>query len=237
MRILIVEDEEKLANLLRRGLEAESYTCDVAHDGETALAKATEQPFDLILLDLILPTLSGYEVCQRLRAQENAVPIIMLTAREATEDKVRGLDLGADDYLTKPFKFQELLARIRAVMRRKDRGIQPGLTAGELALDYVQRKVTFAGREVAVTPREFDLIALLMRHVNQTVSRATIAQSVWHGEIDAKSNTIEVYMNYLRKKLKASAAPDLIKTIRGSGYRMIVPERPAGAPSSPSAGG
>jgi two-component system OmpR family response regulator len=216
VRALVVEDEAKLAELLRHGLRREGMAVDVAGDGAEALVRATATDYDVIVLDLMLPGIDGFDVCRELRAQEVWSPTLMLTARDGVEDRVRGLDSGADDYLVKPFAFDELLARIRALIRR---GAQPRptvLEVGELRLDPAGHRVWCADAELALTPREFALLEIFMRHPGQVLSRFELLEHVWDGSYENRSNVIEVYVGYLREKLDR----DAIETVRGAGYRL-----------------
>jgi DNA-binding response OmpR family regulator len=218
MRILVVEDELRVASFLKRGLEAESYAVDVATDGEEALHFATTQSYDLILLDVLLPKLNGFEVLSRLRSRKIDTPVIMLTARGELGDRVRGLDLGADDYLAKPFAFEELLARIRALLRRGTDQGSPVLRVGPVVLDPVTRTVTVEGEAVEFTQKEFALLEYLMRNEGTVVTRAMIAQRVWDISFDTYSNVIDVFVAHLRKKLQPFGCEGMIQTVRGVGY-------------------
>jgi heavy metal response regulator len=225
MRILVVEDERKVASFIQRGLEAEHYTVDVAHDGDTGLARASEGHYDLLILDLLLPGRDGAAVLRELRARRHTLPILLLTARAAVTDKVRGLDLGADDYLTKPFEFAELLARVRALLRRGAAAPAPILSLADLALDPATREVTRGGRRIELTAREFALLEFLLRNPGRVLSRAIIAQHVWGVSFDTFTNVIDVYVNYLRRKIDADFEPKLLHTVRGAGYVLKEPER------------
>jgi heavy metal response regulator len=225
MRILVVEDEKKVASFIQRGLEAEHYTVDVAHDGDTGLARACDGHYDLLILDLMLPGRDGAAVLHELRARRHTLPILLLTARAAVTDKVRGLDLGADDYLTKPFEFAELLARVRALLRRGAGAPAPILTLADLALDPATREVTRGGRRIELTAREFALLEYLLRNPGRVLSRAVIAQHVWGVSFDTFTNVIDVYVNYLRRKIDADFEPKLLHTVRGAGYVLKEPER------------
>jgi heavy metal response regulator len=225
MRILVVEDEKKVASFIQRGLEAEHYTVDVAHDGDTGLARACEGHYDLLILDLMLPGRDGAAVLRELRARRHTLPILLLTARAAVDDKVRGLDLGADDYLTKPFEFAELLARVRALLRRGGAAPAPILTLADLALDPAKREVTRGARRIELTAREFALLEFLLRNPGRVLSRAVIAQHVWGVSFDTFTNVIDVYVNYLRRKIDADFEPKLLHTVRGAGYVLKEPER------------
>ena len=218
MRILIVEDEPRVASFLKRGLEAEHYAIDVAPDGEQGLRLARTQDYDLVLLDIMLPKLDGFEVLRRMRARGIDTPVLVLTARGSLGDRVRGLDLGADDYLPKPFAFEELLARVRALVRRgSDRG-SPTLAVGPIVLDPVTRTVTVQDSKVDFTPKEFALLEYLMRNEGAVLTRAMIAQNVWDLNFDTYTNVIDVFINHLRKKLQRHGCERLIQTVRGVGY-------------------
>lgn len=218
-RILIVDDDEKLLHMLRRTLVYEGHQVWTATDGIQAMARIQEQPPDLILLDWLLPGLSGVEVAARLRAAGLSTPILMLTARDAVEDRVEGLDSGADDYLVKPFAPAELLARIRALLRRAgaSRPEQP-LTYADLYLDPATREARRGSRPIALTPREFELLAFLMRHPRQVLPRQRILEEVWGYDFHGDDNVLEVYIGYLRRKTEAGGEPRLIHTVRGVGY-------------------
>ncbi|MBE3574618.1 MAG: response regulator transcription factor [Firmicutes bacterium] len=221
LSILVVEDEQRIAAFLRRGLVEEGYSVDVAPDGAEALDLAANGQYDLILLDILLPKLDGVEVCRRLRQQGNGTPILMLTAKDAVSDKVVGLDAGADDYLTKPFAFEELLARMRALLRRGNRRGSPDgpvLRAGELELDPVSRTVRRGGRSIELTAREFQLLLLLLRHRNQVLTRSQIEAQVWGYNFEGASNVVDAYIRLLRRKIEDGQSPRLIHTVRGVGY-------------------
>jgi len=224
MRILVVEDEKKVASFIRRGLEAEHYTVDVAHDGEAGLARAIDQPYDLIILDIMLPGRDGFGVVRELRRGGRDVPVLLLTARAAVSDRVSGLDLGADDYLTKPFAFDELLARVRALLRRGASAPGPTISVADLSLDPSTRVVTRAGRRIDLTAREYALLEFFLRNPGRVLSRSVIAQHVWGVDFDTFTNVIDVYVNYLRRKIDASFAPRLLHTVRGAGYVLKEPE-------------
>ncbi len=221
MRILIVEDEQKVSDFIRRGLKEEGYAVDAAFDGEQGLFLASTNPYDLILLDLMLPKLDGLTLCRKLRREEkNQTPVIMLTAKDEVRDKVKGLDSGADDYLTKPFSFEELLARIRAVLRKGSRQQQNLLQVADLVLDPLSHKVTRAGKEIQLTAKEFSLLEYFMRNPGAVVTRTMISEHVWDINFDTFTNVIDVYVNYLRKKIDAGRPTSLIQTVRGRGYIM-----------------
>jgi heavy metal response regulator len=218
MNILIVEDEAKVASFIKRGLEEEKYTVEVAYDGEEGLNSALEKPFDLIILDVMLPKRDGLSVAKELRAKGKQCPILMLTAKDSVEDIVAGLDSGSDDYLTKPFAFAELLARVRALVRRSemDRGAE--IIFSDLRIDPVAHKVWRGDREIDLTAKEYGLLEYFMRNPNQVLTRTMIAEHVWDYSFDSFTNIIDVYVNYLRKKVDRDAQKKLIHTVRGVGY-------------------
>jgi DNA-binding response OmpR family regulator len=216
MNVLLVEDEPRIAAFVERGLKAEGFSVQVAADGETGLALATDDEVDLVVLDLMLPKLSGEQVLERLRARRPDVPVIILTARDAVEDRVRNLNAGADDYVTKPFSFAELLARIHARLRSRDQAQSVALEVGEVQLDLRSRTARLEGREITLTAREFALLETFMRHPNQVLSQVQLMDRVWGYDFDPGSNVVEVYVGYLRRKLRK----DLIETVRGAGYRL-----------------
>ena len=220
MRVLVVEDEIKMAGLLKRGLEEEGYAVDVARTGSEAVWAGTENPYDAILLDVMLPDLDGFEVCRKLRAAGRWAPVLMLTARDAVADRVTGLDVGADDYLTKPFSFSELFARLRALIRR-GAGERPAvLHEGDLALDPASRRVTRGDTIVELTATEFALLEYFMRRPGEVLSRSRIIEHVWDFGYDGDSNIVDVYVRYLREKIDRPFRRDTIETVRGSGYRL-----------------
>jgi two-component system OmpR family response regulator len=216
VRVLVVEDETKLAALLRQGLRREGMAVDVARTGEEALVRATATNYDVILLDVMLPGQSGLEVCRNLRAREVWAPTLMLTALDEVEDRINGLESGADDYLAKPFSFLELLARMRALIRRGAPPRPTLLTVGDLRLDPAARVVWQADRELSLTPREFAILEQFMRRPGEVLSRFELLEHVWDGSYENRSNVIEVYVGYLRDKLDR----DAIETVRGVGYRL-----------------
>lgn len=216
MRILVVEDEHKIANSIKRGLEQETWACDVAYDGESGYDLASSEDYDVIILDLMLPKLSGIEICQRLRSREIHTPILMLTAKGEVSDKVEGLNSGADDYLVKPFAFEELLARIKALGRRPRVTNGEELKAKNITLNTITFEVKVKGKDVDISRKEFALLEYLMRNAGKVVSKENIISHVWDYESDILPNTVEVFIGYLRSKI----GNDLIKTVRGFGYKM-----------------
>lgn len=219
-RVLVVEDDRRIRDLLRRGLIFEGYAVDTAEDGETALRIARERPPEAVVLDLMLPGIDGLEVCRRLRSASN-VPILILTARDTVPDRVEGLDAGADDYLVKPFAFDELLARMRALFRRHHMESEPDSHQyADLTLDPRTRQVFREEDEIHLTAKEFDLLELFIRHPNQVLTREMIYEHIWEYDFGGESNIIEVYVRYLRTKLEASGRPRLIQTVRGVGYAL-----------------
>ncbi|MFF0320169.1 response regulator transcription factor [Nonomuraea angiospora] len=219
MRVLVVEDERRMAAALQRGLQAEGFAVDLAHDGEEGLHAARQGDYDVVVLDIMLPRLSGYNVCKQLRAEENWVPILMLSAKDGEYDMADGLDLGADDYLTKPFSYVVLVARLRALLRR-DAGRRPSvLVAGDLSLDPARRRVEREGSSIELTPREFALLEYLIRRRDEVVSKAEILEHVWD-TFDTDPNVVEVYVGYLRRKIDAPFGRNALQTVRGAGYRL-----------------
>ena len=218
MRILVVEDEKKIAEFIRRGLKEEGYAVDMAHDGEEGLFLAKTNDYDLVLLDLMLPKLDGLTLCKKLKAAKIKTPVIMLTAKNTVKEKVMGLDSGADDYLTKPFAFEELLARIRAMLRKKDARTPTKLKAADLELDLLTHKVIRGSREIELTTKEFSLLEYLMRNEGTIVTRTMISEHVWDIDFDTFTNVIDVYINYLRNKVDSGSKKKLIHTVRGRGY-------------------
>ena len=218
MRLLVVEDEKKVARFVKKGLEEEGYAVDVAPDGEEGLGMALDGVHDLIILDIHLPRMDGLGVLQELRKKKVATPVLLLTVRATIEDKVLGLDAGADDYLTKPFAFQELLARVRALLRRRADAEAPVLQVGDLTLDPARRLASRGGEKIDLTPKEFALLAYFMRNSGRVLTRTMISEHVWDYDFDTMTNVIDVYVNYLRKKIDAGREPKLIHTMRGAGY-------------------
>lgn len=225
MRILVIEDEKKVANFIKRGLEEEHYAVDTAYDGETALYMTEVNEYDLIVLDLMIPKISGLEVLKRIRENKNNVPVMVLTAKDTVGDIVRGLDTGCDDYLTKPFEFIEFLARIRALLRREKIDKEPVLKIADLTLSLVTHKVTRRGMEIDLTSKEYALLEYFMRNPDKVLTRTMISEHVWDYHFDSMTNVIDVYVNYLRKKIDKGFKPKLIHTIRGVGY-ILSADRP-----------
>jgi len=220
MRILVVEDEKKVASFIKKGLQEEHYAVDIAYDGEEGLALVQINEYDLILLDIMLPKLDGMEVLRRIRGNGFGVPILILTAKDSVEDIVTGLDTGSDDYLTKPFSFAELVARVRALLRRKAKEKTDILTIGDLSLSTSTHRVKRGTREIELTPKEYALLEYFMRNPNRILTRTLITEHVWDYHFDPETNVIDVYVNYLRKKIDQGFEKKLIHTIRGSGYMM-----------------
>jgi DNA-binding response OmpR family regulator len=217
MRVLVVEDEKRLAAGLRKGLEAEGFAVDVVHTGTDGLWMARENPFDAIVLDVMLPGASGYQVCRTLRDEGNWTPILMLTAKTGAWDEVEGLDTGADDYLAKPFSYAVLIARLRALLRRGARPRPTVIQAGALRLDPAARRTWLDGDEIRLTAREFTVLEYFAHHPDEVLSKKNILEHVWDFNFDGDSNIVEVYIRRLRTKLR----PDVIETIRGAGYRLV----------------
>lgn len=220
MRALVVEDGSKMAALLRRGLQEEGFAVDVAATGEDGSWLGAENDYDVILLDVMLPDVDGFEVCRRLRAADRWAPILMLTARDGVQDRVAGLDAGADDYLTKPFSFDELLARVRALLRRGPSERPPVLEVGDLVLDPATRRVSRNDEEIDLTPKEFGLLELFLRHPGEVLSRTRILEHVWDFAYDGDSNVVDVYVRYLREKVDRPFGRRSLETVRGVGYRL-----------------
>ncbi|HZP26911.1 MAG TPA: response regulator transcription factor [Dehalococcoidia bacterium] len=219
MYLLLVEDERRLAQVVRRVLEEEGHTVDMAHDGEEGLAMAMEGSHDVIVLDVLLPGMNGTEVCRSLRKQRIDTPVLLLTALDTVPDRVRGLDSGADDYLGKPFALQELLARVRALGRRRVQGREPDrLEVDDLVLDLARRRAERAGEVVELSPREFVLLEFLMRNSGRVVSRTQILDHLWGYDFTPDSNLVDVYVSYLRRKIDSKHGKKLIRTVRGTGY-------------------
>jgi DNA-binding response OmpR family regulator len=222
MHILVVEDEQRLAFLLRRVLMEERHAVDLAHDGNEGLNLALSDTYDVVILDVMLPGLDGMEICRQMRAEHIMTPVLMLTARGAVEDRVTGLNVGADDYLTKPFAMEELLARINALLRRRDRHFDENsqLSVGDLTLDLVRHEARRSGRVIELTAKEFALLEYLMRHAGRALTRTQIVDAVWRYDLEALSNVVDIYIHYLRDKIDQGFPHALIKTVRGVGYKI-----------------
>jgi len=218
MRILVIEDERKIADFIKRGLKEEGYSVDVAYDGQEGHFLSTTNEYDLIILDIMLPKIDGLTLCRQLRQEKVLTPVIMLTAKDSVKDKVIGLDSGADDYLTKPFAFEELLARTRVIFRKTEIPSTTKLQVGDLALDLLTHKVMRQEKEIILTNKEYTLLEYLMRNTGTVVSRTMISEHVWDINFDTFTNVIDVYINYLRKKIDQGFKKKLLHTIRGRGY-------------------
>ncbi|NMH99262.1 winged helix-turn-helix domain-containing protein [Pseudonocardia acidicola] len=223
MRVLLVEDERPLAELVRRGLAAEGHTVQIASDGPSGLAAASTGQHDVVVLDIMLPGLSGYRILQRLREAGIWTPVLMLTAKDGEYDEADAFDLGADDYLTKPFSFVVLLARLRALLRRAGEARPTVLTVGDLRLDPARHRVHRGEVEITLTPREFGVLEYLMRHAGEVVTKTDILRAVWDAHYEGEVNVVEVYVGYLRRKIDAPFTTTSIETLRGVGYRMVEP--------------
>lgn len=224
MRILVIEDEKKVASFIKRGLEAASYSVDVEYDGAAGLGRLLKSDYDLVILDVMLPGIDGLSLMKQIRQRRIDVPVLLLTARVTVADRVMGLDTGADDYLTKPFAFEELLARVRALLRRGTAAAPAVLAIADLRLDPATREVTRGDKRIDLTPKEYALLEFFLRRRDQVLSRAVIAQHVWGVHYDTFTNIIDVYVNYLRKKIDDEFEPKLIHTVRGAGY--VLKEEP-----------
>lgn len=218
MRILVIEDDEKVASFIQKGLREEQYAVDLSHDGEDGLHWACENPYDAIILDIMLPLMDGMAICKDLRARNIHTPILMLTARDSVNDRIRGLDSGADDYLTKPFSFEELLARLRALLRRSRGYGESILRAGDLELDPATRQVTRASREIMLTGKEYALLEYFMRNAGIILTETQIIENVWDMNHDSMTNTVNVYIHHLRNKIDRGHDIKLLHTIRSRGY-------------------
>ncbi|MGZ4276500.1 MAG: response regulator transcription factor [Solirubrobacteraceae bacterium] len=223
MRLLVVEDDVKLLRVLRRGLELEGYGVDVAESGPAALAAATGEDYDAVVLDVLLPGIDGFEVCRTLRQRERWVPVLMLTALTGVSDRIRGLDEGADDYLVKPFDFGELLARLRALTRREPGGRAAEPERDGLHVDAATRTVAWGGRRIELTERELAVFEVLLEHAGQVVTRAELLDRVWQKNYEGSPNVVDVYVGYLRRKLDSGGARPLIRTVRGVGFVLDAP--------------
>jgi heavy metal response regulator len=220
VRVLVVEDEARIAAFIRQGLQEEQYVVDVAEDGEAGLLYAEAADYDLILLDVLLPRRDGFAMCADLRRKGISTPVLMLTARDSVDDRVRGLDAGADDYLVKPFAFKELLARMRALLRRPPETHPVEVRAADLTLDMITHQAMRAGQVIELTAREYRLLEFLLRHRGQPLTRLQIADAVWGFDSDAQSNVVDVYIRYLRRKVDDPFPLKLIHTVRGVGYKL-----------------
>ena len=220
MRILVAEDDRPVASFLKKGLEAEHYAVDVVPDGQEALYMAEEYEYDLVLLDLVLPKMDGLQVLRQIRSRKKNLPVLVLTGRSRVEDRVEGLDLGADDYMVKPFALRELTARVRALRRRGDASADFRLRVEDLEMNLVERAVYRREKKIELTPKEFGLLEYLMRNHGRAVSRPMIIEHVWNFSFDTMTNVVDVYINYLRKKIDEGEAVKLIHTVRGVGYRI-----------------
>ena len=220
MRVLVTEDDKPLARFLQKGLQAEGYAVDVAKDGEEAQIMVEEYDYDLLILDLNLPRADGLDVLKHIRAKKSALPVLILTARSRVEDREKGLDLGADDYMAKPFSFSEFSARVRALLRRSVRPAESLLRVEDLEMDRVERTVKRADRRIELTPKEFALLEFLMMNSHRQVTRAMILDHVWNLSFDTMTNVVDVYINYLRKRVDEGFSSKLIRTVRGVGYQL-----------------
>jgi two-component system copper resistance phosphate regulon response regulator CusR len=226
MRILVIEDDRKIASFVERGLREDGYAVDVAHDGNEGLTNALVYDYDVLIVDIMLPGKNGYEIVRELRHRERAVPILMLTARDSKEDIVRGLDVGADDYLTKPFSFEELLARVRALVRRGGAARMEHVTYGDIDVDRLRHVARRGGRDLDLTPREYQLLEHFVLHGGEIVRRTELLEKVWDLHFDPDTNVVDVHVGNLRRKLRAAGPGANIHTVRGVGY-MLAEEEPA----------
>jgi len=220
MRVLVAEDDKPVASFVQKGLEAEHFAVDIAQDGQEAQFMANQNQYDMAVLDLTLPVIDGLDVLKQIRKSKPALPVLILTGRNRVEDRVQGLDLGADDYLTKPFSFSELSARVRALLRRSSMPAEVILRAGDLELNRVERIVKRAGKIIEMTPKEFSLLEYLLLNTGRCVTRAMIVEHVWNLSFDTLTNVVDVYINYVRKKVDQGHEQKLIRTIRGVGYQI-----------------
>jgi DNA-binding response OmpR family regulator len=223
MRILVVEDERRLASIIKRGLIEEGYAVDAVFDGEEAQYMAETTSYDIIILDIMLPKKDGIAVCKDLRSKKINIPILMLTARDSVEDRVKGLDSGADDYVIKPFAFSELLARIRALLRRESLSKTPKIQVGDLLLDTLTREAWRGERKIDLTTKEYSILEYFMSHPNMVITRTMLEENAWDYEYDSMSNIIDVYIRRLRRKIDGDDDDSLIQTVRGAGYRLKTP--------------
>ncbi len=223
MRILVVDDDLKFCDIVKRGLEEDSYSADCVHDGDDGEYYAANTPYDLLILDIMMPEKSGLEVCRSLRAKNINTPILMLTAKDTVSDRVKGLDTGADDYLVKPFAFAELLARVRALMRRKSASKSPEIRIGGLTVNTVTREVRWQNQPVDLTTKEYVILEYLARHPNAVVTRTMIEEHAWDYDLDSMSNLVDVYIRRIRQKIDPEHGKKIIQTVRGAGYRMKAP--------------
>ncbi len=223
MRILVIDDDRRLCTVIKRGLLEEAYAVDLAYDGEEGEYLAEVNPYDLIILDIMLPNKDGIQVCRELRAKKINSPILMLTAKDTVEDRVKGLDTGADDYLIKPFAFNELLARVRALLRREGTSKSQELRVGDLTLNALTRQIWRGQRLIELTTKEYVILEYLMRHPNVVVTRTMIEEHAWDYDFDSLSNLVDVYMRRLRRKIDNEGEDSLIQTVRGAGYRLKTP--------------
>jgi heavy metal response regulator len=226
MRLLIVEDEKRIADFVARGLESAGYAVDIAHDGNSALNLVHQTDYDLVILDMMLPDMDGLKVLEKMRNRKSSSPVLILSARSGVDDRVRGLELGADDYLTKPFAFVELQARVRVLLRR-GQPMAERLQVGDLTLDCIRRRVARAGETIDLAPKEFSILEYLMRNRGRALSRTMIVEHVWDMDYDGLTNIVDVYIRHLRSKVDDSHQSKLIQTVRGVGYMIDAPERPS----------
>jgi DNA-binding response OmpR family regulator len=223
MRILVVEDEEKIARAIQKGLQQESFAVDVVYDGDSGLAAARSDDYDLVVLDWMLPgSVDGQQICEQLRKENIVTPILMLTAKDAVASRVQGLNTGADDYLTKPFSFDELVARVKALLRRPAVSLQPVLKVADLEIDTATKEVRRQGKHIPLTAKEFALLHFLARHPGQVLSKDKLLQHLWNDDAAILPNTVEVYIGYVRSKIDKPFKKPLIKTVRGFGYKLAV---------------
>ncbi len=218
MRILIIEDEKKVASFIKKGLEEEYFAADIAYDGREGLRLVTSEEYDIVIMDIMLPYMDGFTLVKEIRKQNILTPVLMLTVKDSIKDKVEGLDAGADDYLTKPFAFEELIARLRALLRRNENSKSSRLTAGDLVIDLLSHKIVRNNREIILTPKEYSILEYLMRNRNKVVTRTKLIEHVYDYHFDTETNIIDVYINKLRSKIDSPEDKPMIQTIRGIGY-------------------